>query len=160
MENDISCLDISPLGNSFIFCFFSLLSSFLCYLSCSLSILGDHAGANVCTVGLWTDISVRVLKLPDLSQVCKELLGGGIFIQMKTYIKRLLFVYLFTYFTLFYCSLMKLEIIPRSILFTTFDGTDYLLCALGDGHLFTFNYDVVCLALLLSPLPLCLLCLM
>eukprot|EP00026_Physarum_polycephalum_P001286 Phypoly_transcript_01287.p1 GENE.Phypoly_transcript_01287~~Phypoly_transcript_01287.p1 ORF type:complete len:1113 (+),score=155.47 Phypoly_transcript_01287:258-3341(+) len=83
MENDISCLDISPLG--------------------------DKTSASVCTVGLWTDISVRVLKLPDLSQVSKELLGG--------------------------------EIIPRSILFATFDGLDYLLCALGDGHLFTFNFD-------------------
>ena len=31
-----------------------------------------------------------------------------------------------------------LEIIPRSILMTTFEGIQYLLCALGDGSLFYF----------------------
>jgi len=30
------------------------------------------------------------------------------------------------------------EIIPRSVLFCSFDGIAYLLCALGDGHLFNF----------------------
>ena len=30
------------------------------------------------------------------------------------------------------------EIIPRSILMTQFEGTNYLLCALGDGSLFYF----------------------
>ena len=31
-----------------------------------------------------------------------------------------------------------LEIIPRSVLLTTFEGIHYLLCGLGDGHLFSF----------------------
>lgn len=39
---------------------------------------GENTKATVCTVGLWTDISVRVLKVPDLLQLGKELLGGGI----------------------------------------------------------------------------------
>ncbi|XP_035674429.1 DNA damage-binding protein 1-like isoform X1 [Branchiostoma floridae] len=33
------------------------------------------------------------------------------------------------------------EIIPRSILMTTFEGIHYLLCALGDGSLFYFNLN-------------------
>lgn len=34
------------------------------------------------------------------------------------------------------------EIIPRSILMTTFEGIHYLLCALGDGSLFYFNFNI------------------
>lgn len=34
------------------------------------------------------------------------------------------------------------EIIPRSILMTTFEGSYYLLCALGDGALFYFSLDL------------------
>ncbi|KAJ8248901.1 hypothetical protein GJAV_G00228990 [Gymnothorax javanicus] len=34
------------------------------------------------------------------------------------------------------------EIIPRSILMTTFEGSHYLLCALGDGALFYFGLDL------------------
>lgn len=33
------------------------------------------------------------------------------------------------------------EILPRSILMATFEGSTYLLCALGDGSLFYFNID-------------------
>lgn len=33
------------------------------------------------------------------------------------------------------------EIIPRSILKTSFEGIHYLLCALGDGTLFYFTMD-------------------
>ncbi|DBA79836.1 TPA: hypothetical protein ACH3X2_007673 [Trebouxia sp. C0005] len=33
------------------------------------------------------------------------------------------------------------EVIPRSVLFAQFEGVPYLLCALGDGHLFTFHID-------------------
>ncbi|MBN3276002.1 DDB1 protein, partial [Polyodon spathula] len=35
------------------------------------------------------------------------------------------------------------EIIPRSILMTTFEGSHYLLCALGDGALFYFGLDIL-----------------
>jgi len=56
--------------------------------------------------GLWTDISIRILRLTNLEEIHKEKLGG--------------------------------EIIPRSILMTTFERTNYLLCALGDGSLFYF----------------------
>uniref|UniRef100_A0A8C4I4B0 DNA damage-binding protein 1 n=1 Tax=Dicentrarchus labrax TaxID=13489 RepID=A0A8C4I4B0_DICLA len=64
----------------------------------------------LCAVGLWTDISARVLKLPCFTALHKEMLGG--------------------------------EIIPRSILMTTFEGSYYLLCALGDGALFYFGLDL------------------
>ncbi|EFA82352.1 UV-damaged DNA binding protein1 [Heterostelium album PN500] len=81
-------------------------------ISClDISLLDGFTSSPVCAVGLWTDISVRILQLPNLNEVCKETLGG--------------------------------EILPRSILFITFEGTNYLLCSLGDGHLFNFTFDVV-----------------
>ncbi|CAG5859650.1 unnamed protein product [Menidia menidia] len=39
-------------------------------------------------------------------------------------------------------ALKDLHIIPRSILMTTFEGSYYLLCALGDGALFYFGLDL------------------
>ncbi|XP_050990651.1 DNA damage-binding protein 1 [Labeo rohita] len=85
MEHEVACLDITPLGES----------------------AGE---SGICAVGLWTDISARLLKLPCFSPLHKEMLGG--------------------------------EIIPRSILMTTFEGSHYLLCALGDGALFYFGLDI------------------
>ncbi|XP_031425552.1 DNA damage-binding protein 1 [Clupea harengus] len=85
MEHEVACLDITPLGES-------------------------GGESSLCAVGLWTDISARVLKLPCFSPLHKEMLGG--------------------------------EIIPRSILMTTFEGSHYLLCALGDGALFYFGLDL------------------
>lgn len=37
--------------------------------------------------------------------------------------------------------LCETEIIPRSILLTTFESINYILCALGDGSLFYFTFD-------------------
>uniref|UniRef100_A0AAY4BJE1 DNA damage-binding protein 1 n=1 Tax=Denticeps clupeoides TaxID=299321 RepID=A0AAY4BJE1_9TELE len=85
MEHEVACLDITPLGE-------------------------NDGESTLCAVGLWTDISARVLKLPCFSPLHKEMLGG--------------------------------EIIPRSILMTTFEGSHYLLCALGDGALFYFGLDL------------------
>lgn len=33
------------------------------------------------------------------------------------------------------------ENLPRSLLFASFEGLSYLLCALGDGHLLNFRID-------------------
>uniref|UniRef100_A0A4W3IFP2 DNA damage-binding protein 1 n=1 Tax=Callorhinchus milii TaxID=7868 RepID=A0A4W3IFP2_CALMI len=84
MEHEVACLDITPLEGSTM--------------------------SPLCSVGLWTDISARILKLPSFETMHKEMLGG--------------------------------EIIPRSILMTTFEGSHYLLCALGDGALFYFGLDI------------------
>ena len=84
MEFEIACIDISPLSP-------------------------DEEKASFCSVGLWSDISIRVLKLPDLMEMHKERLDG--------------------------------EIIPRSIIMTTFENSHYLLCALGDGSLFYFSLN-------------------
>ncbi|KAJ8391375.1 hypothetical protein AAFF_G00090050 [Aldrovandia affinis] len=84
MEHEVACLDITPLG--------------------------EGGESPLCAVGLWTDISARILKLPFFTALHKEMLGG--------------------------------EIIPRSILMTTFEGSHYLLCALGDGALFYFGLDL------------------
>ncbi|XP_076310101.1 LOW QUALITY PROTEIN: DNA damage-binding protein pic [Tachypleus tridentatus] len=81
MEYEVACIDINPLEEG-------------------------KDEAQLCAVGQWTDISVRILRLPALGEMHKEMLGG--------------------------------EIIPRSILATTFEGIHYLLCALGDGSLFYF----------------------
>ena len=42
-----------------------------------VSPLGDQQEAKVISVGMWTDITTRILKLPGLEQVYKEHLGGG-----------------------------------------------------------------------------------
>ena len=61
-------------------------------------------------MGLWTEISTRVLALPSLETLHTEMLGG--------------------------------EIIPRSVLMTEFEGTPYLLCALGKSKL--INQSEIC----------------
>lgn len=84
LEEEIACLDVSPLfGNS---------------------------KSSICSVGLWTSISICMLSLPDLSLLHTENLEG--------------------------------EIIPRSIAAVTFEGSQYVLCALGDGSLYYFTLDV------------------
>ncbi|KAI1309419.1 DNA damage-binding protein 1 [Halotydeus destructor] len=83
MEFEVACLDITPLG--------------------------DKTDSSLCSVGLWNDVSVRILKLPSLEELHKEKLEG--------------------------------DILPRSIIASTFEGAHYLLCALGDGCLFYFSLD-------------------
>jgi len=83
LEHEVACIDLTPLED------------------------GDNTTrTSVASLGLWTDISVRLVKLPSLEEITREYLGG--------------------------------EIIPRSILMAKFEGTNYLLCALGDGSLFYF----------------------
>lgn len=84
LEHEVACLDVSPLHD-------------------------DSSRAEMVAVGLWTDISARVLRLPALDEIYREALGG--------------------------------EIIPRSILMTSFEGLNYLLCALGDGSMFYFSLN-------------------
>jgi DNA damage-binding protein 1 len=50
MDHEISCLDITPIH--------------------------DTSIAELCAVGLWTDITVRLLSLPSLELVKTEYLGG------------------------------------------------------------------------------------
>jgi len=85
LEHEVACIDVTPLED-------------------------DGKRSDVLSVGLWTDITLRLFKLPSLEMVAKEPLGG--------------------------------EIIPRSILMVKFEGTNYLLCALGDGSLFYFVLNV------------------
>nr|CAG4642998.1 EOG090X00HD [Ilyocryptus agilis] len=91
LEYEVACLDLTPI---------------------SATIQQDpNMKADLCAVGLWTDISARLLKLPSLEEFHKEPLGG--------------------------------EIIPRSILMAVFEGTPYLLVALGDGSLFYFSMNPI-----------------
>ena len=34
----------------------------------------------LCAIGLWTDISARIAKLPSFELLHKEMLGGGVFL--------------------------------------------------------------------------------
>ncbi|KAI5740244.1 hypothetical protein M8J76_002026 [Diaphorina citri] len=58
LEYEVACLDISPLSNE--------------------ETSSEPAKAQLAAVGLWTDISARLLSLPTLEEVCKEPLGGEI----------------------------------------------------------------------------------
>lgn len=43
-----------------------------------MSPLGDpQQPASLCAIGMWTDITVRILRLPTLELITKEKLGGG-----------------------------------------------------------------------------------
>ena len=84
LEHEVACIDITPITEN------------------------DNR-SEIVSVGLWTDITVRLLKLPNLEEITKESLGG--------------------------------DIIPRSILMAQFEGTNYLLCAMGDGSLFYFTIN-------------------
>jgi len=89
LEHEVACIDVTPFEDGAV-------------------------KTDLLSVGLWTDITLRLFKLPSLEMVAKEPLGG--------------------------------EIIPRSILMVKFEGTNYLLCALGDGSLFYFVLNVEALA--------------
>lgn len=52
LENEVACLDITPLTEG-------------------------AETSTLCAVGLWTDISIRILSLPALKQLQKENIGGG-----------------------------------------------------------------------------------
>eukprot|EP01127_Copromyxa_protea_P023249 TRINITY_DN865_c0_g2_i1.p1 TRINITY_DN865_c0_g2~~TRINITY_DN865_c0_g2_i1.p1 ORF type:complete len:1099 (-),score=249.89 TRINITY_DN865_c0_g2_i1:13-2826(-) len=86
MSHEISCLNINPVGVS------------------------NNKKARMCAVGLWSDISIKILAIPDFQEIRSVPIEG--------------------------------EIIPRSVLFYTFDDVTYLFIALGDGHLITYTYDL------------------
>lgn len=52
LEHEVACLDITPLQEG-------------------------AKSANIVAVGLWTDITARILRLPNLDEVNRESLGGG-----------------------------------------------------------------------------------
>ena len=54
MEHEVACIDVTPLGD-------------------------DDGGerSEIVGIGLWTDITVRLLKLPTFEEIAKESLGGG-----------------------------------------------------------------------------------
>lgn len=52
MEHEVACVDITPLRD------------------------GEEK-SDLCAVGLWTDISARVLRLPSFESLHVEMLGGG-----------------------------------------------------------------------------------
>ena len=56
MEHEVACLDITPLSDS-------------------------SSQSDFCAVGLWTDISARILKLPSFESMHVEMLGGGQFLN-------------------------------------------------------------------------------
>ena len=51
MSHEVACLDINPLT--------------------------DAGTSSLCAVGLWTDISVQILSLPEFEHLFTQPLGGG-----------------------------------------------------------------------------------
>ncbi len=51
MEHEVACVDVTPLGG--------------------------EGKSSIATIGLWTDISVRVLSLPSLETIHTEPIPGG-----------------------------------------------------------------------------------
>ena len=83
MENEIACIDVSPLV--------------------------DGQTSTFCAIGLWNDISVSLLSFPELELIDKSPLAG--------------------------------DIIPRSLLISSFADQPYLFVSIGDGTLFYYEID-------------------
>ena len=85
MEYEIACIDVTPLNEA--------------------PVEGDSSEdsssgkSDIVAIGLWTDITVRLLKLPNLEEITKEALGGGkvlnvkVILAEKGYLVLLLFPY-------------------------------------------------------------------
>lgn len=86
LENEISCIDINPIGE-------------------------DKTKSSFVVVGMWTENAIRILSLSSLETVESQELGS--------------------------------DFLPRSALITTFENTHYVLCGVGDGHLFNFTFDLL-----------------
>jgi DNA damage-binding protein 1 len=56
MEHEVACLDATPLEEK-------------------------GTKAMIAAVGLWTDISARILRLPSLEELNREFLGGGMLLN-------------------------------------------------------------------------------
>lgn len=85
IEYDVSCMDITPIGQ-------------------------DSKRSELAAVGLWNDQSIRIYSLPDLK-----------LIQSLQFAE---------------------NVVTRSVLFCNFEGISYLLCGLGDGHLYNLTLNV------------------
>ena len=81
--------------------------------------------AEFIAVGLWTDNTIRVLHAADLSpvQTVCLLLRSSNLRPTPRQVK------------------LAADTIPRSLVSVVMDGVAYVLCALGDGVLFTFTQD-------------------
>lgn len=95
MANDVACI--------------ALWSQFKCEDTVASAMEMDDTVVSLAAVGLWTDLSLRLLTTPTLAELCDEPLS--------------------------------VDVIPRSLLFATFEAKNYLLCALGDGRLMSFGID-------------------
>lgn len=59
---------------------------------------------------------------------------------LKILCKVIITLFIMNLYILLISPVLPTDIIPRSILMTTFEGHHYLLCAMGDGQLFYFSY--------------------
>lgn len=108
LPNEVSCVDCSLLSAG------AAVSSSLADDDVMADVDVTPATASLesptmAAVGMWTEVSVRLLSLPSLQPLRTEPLGG--------------------------------QVIARSVLLSTLEDVNYLLVALGDGHLFTFRVD-------------------
>ena len=79
MEYEVACVDVTPLGDDLL------------------------ARSDLCAVGLWTDISVRLLKLPSLETIHTQPLGGGTCTNVYEYSSLLTSLYLLFIHSILLC---------------------------------------------------------
>ena len=70
-------LSLSPSLPFFSFLYLLQYVASFCSILSHLSSAEDSTNTNLVAVGLWTDISVRILKVPNFEQTFVEMLGGG-----------------------------------------------------------------------------------
>ena len=117
MEHEIACVDVSSIPRA------------------------DNRGEReeeeeertVCAVGLWTDISAKILAVPSLETLHTQSLGGGGWGLLLLVTERVCCYWLWRVFAI--------DILPRSILVASFGVSTYLLVALGDGTLHYFQME-------------------
>jgi DNA damage-binding protein 1 len=140
---EISCMDISPAGaGAGPFFLFSTLAGLCCGLifipNALPFFLGDGVGRDV--------LGRREFKLYYsnplilLSCLVDEISTSSSIAAVGTWNMEVL-IYAVPSLSLLTSEPLGGEVIPRSVLFASFEGLPYLLCAMGDGRLFNFHID-------------------
>lgn len=84
LEHDIACIDISLKGIIYVSIFMENRTWGHAFISLMIpphnfgnSLLDANEQAQICAIGLWVDMSARLLLLPNLQIMLTESLGGG-----------------------------------------------------------------------------------
>ena len=98
LDQEVACLDISPIAKT--------------------GATAPATSAEYAAVGMWIDMSVRVLALPTLTESVRHVLNAD---NSNSNVG---------------------DVISRSVMFHVFGTQTHLLIGLGDGRLFNFHFNV------------------